>query len=567
MLRELHLRNIGVIAEAAVEFDDGLNVVTGETGVGKTMLVTSLALVTGARAPGRLVGAEGDEASVEAVFDLSSAAKERLSELGIDSSEELIVTRRIGADGRTKAWADGRLVPAAVLAEIGDALVELHGQGAGFALARTSTQLQALDALAGNGDVLASYLECLRGLRALHEERVRLQQDASARDREMELLTFQADEIERAKLEPREDESVAEQLVRLEHAEKLAEVAARVISLVDSEAAAGELAEAHRALEDVTEFDASIGPLVERLGEVAALAAEAASDIRAWAESIDGDPVRVEALRDRRALIGSLKRKYGPTLDEVLAAGRSARERLSQLDGVTGRLESLEAEADAARTAAENVAGELSKRRRRAAKKLTEMVSAELPALALPNAVFDASCEPVDEWTEHGRDRVAFRFSESHTRPADLIGKIASGGELSRAMIAVTLALAQAHSVPVLVFDEADQGVGGEAALEVARRLQRLGRTHQVLVVSHLPQIAAFADRHIAIRRSANGVVVETVTSGERVAEISRMLAGLESSKLARAHAGELLDLAGRERKDVSPGELPNDRLERASPG
>jgi DNA repair protein RecN (Recombination protein N) len=182
------------------------------------------------------------------------------------------------------------------------------------------------------------------------------------------------------------------------------------------------------------------------------------------------------------------------------------------------------------------------------------MVSAELPALALPKAVFEADCTPTEEWTEHGRDRVSFRFTESHEREPDLIGKIASGGELSRAMIAVTLALATAHSVPVLVFDEADQGVGGQAALELARRLSRLGRTHQVLVVSHLPQIAAFADRHLAVRRTAEGVAVETVTDDERISEISRMLAGLESSTSAQAHAGELVELAGRERSAVAGG-------------
>jgi DNA repair protein RecN (Recombination protein N) len=212
-------------------------------------------------------------------------------------------------------------------------------------------------------------------------------------------------------------------------------------------------------------------------------------------------------------------------------------------------LQSVAVEAAAVRTEAEAVAAKLSERRRRAASKLTKMVSAELPALALPNAVFEAECSPSPEWTEHGRDRIAFRFTESKSREADLIGKVASGGELSRAMIAVTLALARAHSVPVLVFDEADQGVGGEAALELARRLQRLGRTHQVLVVSHLPQIAAFADRHIAVRRTASGVEVDVVTEQDRIAEISRMLAGLESSRTARAHAKELVELADRERE------------------
>jgi DNA repair protein RecN (Recombination protein N) len=285
--------------------------------------------------------------------------------------------------------------------------------------------------------------------------------------------------------------------------------------------------------------------LVERLAEASALATDIAWDVRTWLETLEGDSSRIGALRERRALIASLKRKYG---DDVFGAGRRARARLDELETSTTRLSALDAEADRVRAAAQDIAARLSRKRRDAARRLTKMVGAELPALALPNAVFEAECSASEEWTESGRDKVAFRFTESSVRAPDLIGKVASGGELSRAMIAVTLALAQAHAVPVLVFDEADQGIGGEAALEVARRLARLGRTHQVLVVSHLPQIAAFADRHLAVRRTKSGVAIDVVTDDERVGEISRMLAGLESSKLARAHAGELIDLAAAQR-------------------
>jgi DNA repair protein RecN (Recombination protein N) len=226
----------------------------------------------------------------------------------------------------------------------------------------------------------------------------------------------------------------------------------------------------------------------------------------------------------------------------------AARNRLADLEAAGDRARDLDGAVARIRADTQRLADKLSHRRRAAAKKLTDMVARELPALALGNGVFEAECAASDEWTSTGRDRVEFRFSESRGRVPGPIGQVASGGELSRAMIAVTLALATAHAVPILVFDEADQGVGGEAALEVARRLARLGRTHQVLVVSHLPQIAAFADRHIALRRTQDGVAVDVVTAGRRVAEISRMLAGLESSSLARAHAGELIELAGRER-------------------
>ena len=255
MLRELYLRNVGVIAEAGVEFAPGLNVVTGETGVGKTLLLTSLGLVTGGRAPTRLVAPGADEASVQAVVEVSDGARERLGELDVDASGELILARRVGADGRTKASVDGRLVPVSVLSEIGEALIEVHGQGAGFALAHASTQLHAVDALAGNDALLSSYVETLRSLRALHAERARLTQEAETRDREAELLAFQADEIEAAALQPGEDESVAEELSRLEHAERLGEVAARVMDLAGADGASGKLAEAHHALEAVASLD------------------------------------------------------------------------------------------------------------------------------------------------------------------------------------------------------------------------------------------------------------------------------------------------------------------------
>jgi DNA repair protein RecN (Recombination protein N) len=268
--------------------------------------------------------------------------------------------------------------------------------------------------------------------------------------------------------------------------------------------------------------------------------------VRSWSETLDADPAQLDALRERRALIATLKRKYGTTIAEVLEAGDVARVRLEELSGADERITSIEADVEAARDRTIALAGELTKRRRKAAKQLTKLVRVELPALALPGAMFDVRHEGAEP-TESGADRIEFLFSSSAAKTPEPIGKIASGGELSRAMIAVTLALATAHAVPVLVFDEADQGIGGEAALELGRRLARLGRSHQVLVVSHLPQIAAFADRHITVRRRGDDVEVDVLDGADRLAEISRMLAGLETSELARAHAAELLDLASAE--------------------
>lgn len=548
MLLEVHLSDLGLISRASVEFAPGLNVVTGETGVGKTLIVTSVALLTGGRGTARLVRAGASEAVVQGVVAPSPTLKAALESAGVDATDELVLVRRLAADGRSRAVVGGQLAPISTLAEIGRRLVEIHGQGAGFVLADPSAQLAALDAFAGTDVALAGYREALQRLRALERERDELEGDERTKNREIELLAYQVDEIARAQLDAGEEEQLATDLPRLEHAERLGATGAEVAALIDSDGASGQLSSAHRALEDAAVVDTSAAPLAARLGDLTAEVSELAHDIRAWSEDLEPDAGRLEALRDRKALIASLKRKYGASVDEVIAFADSAAQRMNEISSSEERRASIDADVARANEDVDVVARELTKKRKTAAKELSKLVAAELPALALPNAVFEVACEEGD-LTESGRDRVTFLFSSSRSKPPDAIGKIASGGELSRAMIAVTLALASSHDVPVLLFDEADQGVGGEAALDLARRLSKLGRTHQVLVVSHLPQIAAYADRHLSVRRSGDEITVEPLEGAERLAEISRMLAGLESSQLAKAHAAELVELAASERE------------------
>lgn len=540
MLHELHLRSLGVIAEASVSFAPGLNVVTGETGVGKTLLVTSLGLLTGARGAARLVAEGATEAVVQAVVSRPDVLPEGVEP---QDDDELILVRRLSSDGRSRALAGGQLVPISALAEIGEGLIEVHGQGAGFALARPAAQLAAIDALAGNDDLLAAYRGALAVLRGLEREAEALRTDEAARAREVDVLAFQLAEIDRAELEAGEEDDLLAQIARLEHAERLAEVGAEVVSLAGPDGAAGELAQAHKELDGAARIDAAVAGLVVRLGDLAAEVSELAREIRAWSESMEANPSQLERLRERRALLASLKRKYGGSVDEILAFAEEARSRLSTLAASDERIGTIDAEIAAARAEVDALAGDLTGRRAEAAARLTELVRAELPSLALPKATFEVRHETAEP-TESGADRVTFLFSASAGRTPDELGKVASGGELSRAMIAVTLALASVHHVGVLVFDEADAGVGGEAALELGRRLQRLAGSHQVLVVTHLPQIAAFADRHIAVEREGDDVVVRVLEDAERRQEISRMLAGLGSSDLAQAHAAELLELA-----------------------
>jgi DNA repair protein RecN (Recombination protein N) len=547
VLVELHLRDLGVIGQASVELSPGLNVVTGETGVGKTLLVSSLGLLTGARGHARLVREGASEAVVQAVVVPTPAVRAVLADQGGGDDEDLVLVRRVSSDGRSRAWIAGQLAPVSMLADLGESLVELHGQGAGFALARPNAQLAAVDALAGNADVLEAYRTALAVLRGLERDRDALAAGEATREREIELLTHQAEEIERAALEEGEEDAVAVALSRLEHAERLGTVGSEVGALAGAEGAAGALTEAHKTMQTAAAVDPDAAALATRLGALAAEASELGRDVRVWADTLDGDPGQLDALRERKALLAALKRKYGTTVADVIVAGVDARRRLDELTSADERIAVVDGEIADARATVERAAAELTKRRRKACTRLTDLVGAELPALALPSAMFEVKHEQT-EMTESGADAVEFLFSSSRSTTPDGIGRIASGGELSRVMIAITLALAQTHAVPVLVFDEADQGIAGEAALELGRRLARLGRTHQVLVVSHLPQIAAFADRHIAVRRTADDVKVEVLDPAGRLAEVSRMLAGLESSELARAHAGELLALAQDER-------------------
>jgi DNA repair protein RecN (Recombination protein N) len=544
VLLELHLRDLGVIEEARVDLSPGLNVVTGETGVGKTLLVTSLALLTGARGHARLVRAGAKEALVQAVVKPTPAMREILDGSDVGDEDEVPLVRRLSAEGRSRAWAGGQLVPLATLSELGEALVELHGQGAGFALAKPKTQLEAIDALAGNGELVSTFRTRLQEVRSIERELRDLEEQESGRERELEVLSHQLEEIERADLGSTDEEQILVSIARLEHAEKLGEIASEVSGLAGPEGASGGLAEAHERLLKAVPIDPAAADLAERLAGVATEASELARDLRSWAEGLEADPASLESLRERRALIASLKRKHGAaSLDEVMEVANSFRERLARLEGSSDRAAGLEAELTSAEDELKALETELSERRQRAARKLQKDVRGELPALALPGARFEVVCSRADR-TETGSDQVEFLFSASKSRSPEPIGKIASGGELSRAMIAVTLSLAKAHAAGVLVLDEADQGIGGEAALELARRLHRLGETHQVLVVSHLPQIAAFADHHIAVRKEGEAVTVETLDEKSREAEISRMLAGLGSSELARAHASELMDLA-----------------------
>ena len=570
MLEELRIRDLGVIADATLPLGPGLSVVTGETGAGKTMVVTAVGLLLGARSDAGAVRSGAKSASAEAVLKLDAghAAVVRALEAGaeveeFDGGAELILARRLGADGRSRAYLGGRAAPVGVLAEIGESLVVVHGQSDQIRLKGAPAQRGALDKFAG--EALAAPLGTYQALyvhwKASQAELDTLRGAARDRLREAESLEIALAEIDEADPQPGEDESLKAEAVKLANVEELriaANTAHQALIAEDygDEGDATTLVDAaKRTLEHVAEHDAELGAAAARLAEVGFLLNDIATELASYQAGLDSEgPERLAEIEDRRAALAKLVRKYAPSIDEVLVWAENARVRFDELQDDSTRIEALDAEV--ARTEAElkKQAAAISKIRAKAAKDLSARVSAELKALAMADATLQITIEPAAQLMPYGADEISFLLQPHSGAPARPLGKGASGGELSRVMLAIEVVLAAVDPVPTFVFDEVDAGVGGRAAVEIGRRLAMLAQHVQVLVVTHLPQVAAFADQHITVTktsvRGADGGTATGFTSSdvrlldgpERVKELARMLAGQEDSESAQAHAQELLD-------------------------
>jgi DNA repair protein RecN (Recombination protein N) len=529
MLVELRVANLGIVDDLTLLVGPGLTAITGETGAGKTLLVEAVELLLGARADASLVREGATEARVEGRF--------------VDAeSQERVLARVLPADGRARAYVDGRLATAGELAAVGATLVDLHGQNSHQSLLAPAVQRAALDRFAGAP--AAEALDALRAARADSRAAVleldSLGGDARARARELDLLRFQIGEIEQAGLDdPAEDVALEAEEALLRDA---AEHRAALGSAYDALEARGydAVGVAASALADRRPFT----DLSNRLRSVLAELGDLESELRLAAERVPDDPERLEALRGRRQLLRELQRKYGDTLAEVLTFAGEARARLAELEGYEDRAAALEA----ARTEAEAEVAEanarLSAARRAAAGPLGAQVTGHLADLAMPAARIEVLVEPGDAG-EDGADTVTFVLSANPGEPARPLARAASGGELSRTMLALRLVLSEAP--PTLVFDEVDAGIGGEAGAAIGRHLADLARRHQVLCVTHLAQVAAYADAQVAVSKREHGgrtVAGAAPVEGEtRVTELARMLAG-RGSDSARRHAAELLESA-----------------------
>lgn len=582
VLEEMRIKSLGVIDDAVVELSSGFTAVTGETGAGKTMVVTSLGLLLGGRADAGYVRVGAPAAVVEGRLALppDAPAVRRAQEAGAELDDgTLLVSRTVSAEGRSRAHVGGRSVPNGLLAELGEELVAVHGQTDQQGLLRPARQREALDRYAGEAvsGPLAAYQEVYHRLRAVAGELAEITTRARERAQEADLLRFGLDEIAAAEPRAGEDVELAAEAERLGHVEALASAAAQAHGALAGDPADPESVDAvtlvggaHRALDSVRQHDGSLAELADRLGEVGILLADAAGELAGYADGLEADPRRLAAVEERRALLTGLVRKYGDGPDDGLAAvlewAERGAARLAELDGDDDRVGELTAERDGLRHALTELALTLSEARAQAAKRFSDAVTEELTQLAMPHArvqvavrqseagaspaaddVIELHGRPV-HFGPHGADEVELLLAPHPGAPPRPIAKGASGGELSRVMLAVEVVFADAAPVPTYLFDEVDAGVGGRAAVEVGRRLARLADAAQVVVVTHLPQVAAFADRHLVVEKTHDGTVTSSgvrLVHGEgRVRELSRMLAGQEDSELARAHAEELLATA-----------------------
>jgi len=560
VLRELHISGLGVIRDLDLELTEGLTVLTGETGTGKTMLTVGLALAGGARGGAHLVGPGATAARVQARFEVPDGWVSNpvgSDDVSVDWVEdgEVILARSVAADGKSSARIGGQLTTASALSNVSARLIEIHGQHGSLRLLDPSTQTAFLDRYAGAPHLaaVAAYAESYQRATAARRALRRLEDDARDRERELDLLRYQVEEIRSVAPELGETDALRSEEHRLAHGERLLELAAAAEEILAAEGGVAEgSASVVRGLGSIVELDAAAAGLAARAEALAAEAAELGRDLRAYREGLALDPARLASIRERIGELKGLQRKYGPGDAEVLAFLDEAAARILSLSGADERLEELRAEVEALAPAVTALAEQVTAGRMGARTALADALGEEIQDLGMPGAAIQVALGSLPEPGPSGAERVELRFRGGPGQPWLTFAKAASGGELSRVMLACRSVLADLDDVPTLVFDEVDAGIGGQAGLAVGRRLARLALTRQVVVVTHLPQIACFADRHVRVRKDEGVAQLEVLEDRERIPELSRMLAGLEASEHGASHAEELLAEAARSRQAVS---------------
>ena len=558
MIEQIRIRDLGVISEATLDMGPGLTVLTGETGAGKTMVLNALGLLLGARSDASAIRKDQNQAFVEGRWLLPKDALNRITEAGIEIEDgELLVSRSISSEGRSKATVSGRSVPVGVLTEIGEHLAVVHGQSDQIRLKSAAAQREALDQFAGSNlaKLLSEYEETYSAWKMAANRLAVLSTESSTRAREADEIRAAVEELTKLDPKPGEDQELSELAEKLTHLEELRIAAANAHEELSSESfedgrdAITSIGKARRALEQVSNHDPELEKLAEQLKEIGFSLNETAASISSYIAGLDSDgAAQLETVQSRRAELSAAMRKYGPSLEEVIAYLENSGSRLLDLDSSDEAIAKLALEAQQYSKQAHDLAEQITVIRTKAAAELSAAVTAELAALAMNGASLDVQVSRLSELSAHGFDQVALMLSAYPGAEPRPIGKGASGGELSRIMLAIEVVLAKNELAPTFIFDEVDAGVGGAAATEVGKRLAMLAKNAQVIVVTHLPQVAAFANRHLRVLKSSTAEFTATDVvrlEGEQVVEeLARMLSGLSESESGRSHAKELLDLA-----------------------
>jgi DNA repair protein RecN (Recombination protein N) len=559
VLHELRIESLLLIGRAELRLGEGLNVITGETGAGKTVLAHSLDLLMGGKARPQIVRPGAEEAYVEGVFSIPDGLFDdpelaEIAERLPDGAGEIVLARRVGASGRTSAFVAGRAASAADLRALGARLLAFYGQHEHRRLTLGSAQLEVLDGFAGG-----AHLERRREYRSAHAEvtaveaeLAELREREGARERDLDLLRFELEEIEAASPDPAEAAELASERERLRHAESLRAAAggalARMSGDEDAGAAASLLAEAETSLAGVDGVDAGLDAIAERARALTVEIADVAAELRSYLDGIEAEPGRLEEVEERLDAVERLKRKHGGSVEAVLEHAERCRAEIARLDGAEELAGELEKRLAAAHERRAALAGELTAARRKAAGKLEKRVAGELSELAMEGASLEVVLEPhTDGLAATGAEAVTFNLATNPGIPVSALRDAASGGELSRVMLALS-GLGPDAGAPTVAFDEIDAGIGGNTARAVGERLRDLGGERQVICITHLPQVASLASTHFRISKSVEKgealATVERVAGDELVAEITRMLGGEQGDDAASRHARELLEAA-----------------------
>ena len=555
MIEEIKIRDLGVITGATLSFGPGLNVLSGETGAGKTMVLTALGLLLGERSDTSAIRQGQDQAFVEGRWFLpepNQVAEVVEAAGGRIDGGELLVNRSVGRDGRARASVGGASVPVGVLAGLGERLVVVHGQADQIRLKSAAAQREALDRFAGLGEALAAYRELWSEWKDAQLRLSELRNLSANRVVEAEGLRAAIEELDHLQPVSGEDSQLAEVAERLTHSEELRIAASNAHELLSSEGfddasdAIALVGKARRILEQAAIHDPELGRQAEALKELGYQLGESAAALSGYLASAEsGGAAELERVQQRRAELGAAMRKYGPTLDDVVSFHESAGRRLLDLDSSDEQIEVLAAQVSAIEVELQTKAADLTEKRVQAAGKLAAAVTAELAGLAMSGSSLVVDVKPAGELGAHGADQISIQLSSYPGAEPRPLGKGASGGELSRIMLAIEVVLASSHEAPTFIFDEVDAGVGGAAAIEVGRRLANLAKFAQVIVVTHLGQVAAFASKHLRVLKTVDDSYtasdVLTLEGEARIEEIARMLSGMGESDTAKASARELI--------------------------